>query len=105
MGTLILLKELLHIAPVYAVIMNQIVVLVYVFFTNKRWSFRNGDLPHKQMVRFFSLATFNYFFSIFVMYLFNHRFFAFDYRVVRIATIAMMVPWNFFLYKYWVYRP
>ncbi len=105
MGTLVLLKELLNIAPVFAIILNQMVVLVYVFFTNKHWSFRNGDLPHKQMVRFVTLALYNYFFSVSIMYIFNHRLFSFDYRLVRIVTIAAMVPWNFFLYKYWVYKP
>lgn len=105
MATLIFFKEIVGISAVFSVVLNQIIILFYVFFTNKRWSFRNGDLPHKQMVRFFSLATFNYFFSVFVMYLFHHRLFSFDYRLVRIVTIAAMVPWNFFLYKYWVYKP
>jgi putative flippase GtrA len=38
------------------------------------------------------------------MYVFNHGF-GFDYRLVRICSIALMVSWNFFLYKYWVYKP
>jgi len=50
-----------------------------------------------------ALAGFNYGFSVFAMYLFNHLF-NFDYRFVRLATIATMVAWNFFLYKYWVYK-
>lgn len=103
MGTLIAAKELLNIRPIYAVIINQLFVLAYVFFTNKYWSFRNTDLPHKQMARFIILATFNYFFSVFMMYIFNHHV-GIDYRIVRMCTIAVMVPWNFFLYKYWVYK-
>jgi putative flippase GtrA len=104
MGTLIAFKELLGIPAIVAVVLNQIAVLGYVFTVNKRWSFRNTDMPHRQMVRFALLASFNYCFSVAVMYLFNHRFFTFDYRAVRIGTIMVMVPWNFLLYKYWVYR-
>lgn len=103
MSTLIAAKELLGIRPIYAVIVNQALVLVYVFVVNKYWSFRNKDLPHKQFVRFATLAIINYFFSVLTMYIFNHKF-DIDYRLVRIGTIAMMVSWNFFLYKYWVYR-
>lgn len=103
MGTLIAAKELLNIRPLSAVVINQAFVLAYVFFTNKYWSFRNTALPQRQMIRFGGLAAFNYFFSVFMMYIFNHRV-GIDYRIVRIVTIAIMVPWNFFLYKYWVYR-
>jgi putative flippase GtrA len=104
MGTLIAAKELLHIPPTFAVVVNQAFVLVYVFLVNKYWSFRNREVPHKQAVRFLSLAAFNYAVSVFTMYVF-HDTIGFDYRLVRLGTIALMVSWNFFLYKYWVYKP
>lgn len=103
MGTLIAAKELLNIPATPAVVVNQALVLVYVFLVNKYWSFRNRDVPHKQVVRFVMLAAFNYGFSVFTMYMF-HDTIGFDYRLVRLGTIALMVSWNFFLYKYWVYR-
>lgn len=104
MGTLIAAKELLDIPATPAVVVNQALVLVYVFTVNKYWSFRNREVPHKQLMRFASLAVFNYGFSVLTMYLF-HDHLGFDYRLVRLGTIAVMVSWNFFLYKYWVYRP
>ena len=103
-GTLIAAKELLDIPATVAVIVNQMLVLVYVFTVNKYWSFRNREMPQKQLVRFASLAVFNYGFSVLTMYIF-HDHIGFDYRLVRLGTIAVMVCWNFFLYKYWVYRP
>jgi predicted neutral ceramidase superfamily lipid hydrolase len=45
----------------------------------------------------------DYLFSIAAMYVFNDRL-GIDYRLVRIASIALAVSWNFFLYKYWVYE-
>ncbi len=102
MSSMILFKEMFGWAPITAVIVNQAFLLVYVFLLNKYWSFRNKEMPHKQIVRFLTLAGFNYVVSIFAMYFFNHRL-EFDYRLVRLVTIAMAVSWNFFLYKYWVY--
>jgi putative flippase GtrA len=103
MGTLILFKEKFGWIPVLAVAVNQLIVLVYNFTLNKYWSFANKEMPHKQLVRYLTLAGFNYGFSVLIMYIFNHEV-GFDYRLVRIGTIILMVSWNFFLYKYWVYR-
>jgi putative flippase GtrA len=103
MGTLILLKEYCGWAPVLAVVVNQILMITYNFTLNKYWSFKNKEMPHRQIVKYLILAGCNYLFSILIMYIFNHLL-DFDYRLVRLATIAVMVSWNFFLYKYWVYK-
>ena len=103
LGTLILLKEKFHLTPVVAVIINQIGLLAYNFSLNKYWTFRNQEIPHKQIVRYLILAGFNYVFTVGAMYIFNHVM-KLDYRLVRLATIALAVSWNFFLYKYWVYK-
>lgn len=102
MSSMILFKEIFGWAPITAVIVNQVFLLVYVFLLNKYWSFRNKEMPHKQIIRFLTLAGFNYLVSVFAMYIFNHKL-EFDYRLVRLVTIALAVSWNFFLYKYWVY--
>lgn len=102
-GTLILFTEKFGMLPVVAVVVNQSVLLIYNFLLNKYWSFKNKAMPHKQVVRYLTLTGFNYLFAVGTMYVFNHIL-NFDYRFVRIATIAVMVSWNFFLYKYWVYK-
>lgn len=102
-GTLILFKEWFGWTPVFAVVVNQIILLSYNFTLNKYWSFKSKEIPHKQLVRFLILAGCNYIFSVVVMWVFNEKL-DFDYRLVRIAAIAVTVSWNFFLYKYWVYR-
>ena len=102
-GTLILFKEVFGIIPTLAVVINQPLVLAYNFSLNKYWSFRNKEMPHRQIVRYITLAGWNYFFSFLTMLVFNQHF-DFDYRAVRIFSIVIMVSWNFFLYKYWVYK-
>lgn len=103
MATLVLFKEVFGWWPVFAVMVNQLIILVYNFSLNKYWSFKNTEIPHKQIVRYLILAVLNYCFSVIIMYIFNHQL-EFDYRIVRLCTIAAMVSWNFFLYKYWVYK-
>ncbi|MDO8499468.1 MAG: GtrA family protein [bacterium] len=102
MGSLILFKEWFGIAPTVAIVINQVFLLSYNFSLNKYWSFREHPLSHRQVTRYLTLAFANYIFSVVVMYVFNHLL-NFEYRLVRIATIAIAVAWNFFLYKYWVY--
>lgn len=103
MGSLYLLTEVAHLRPVFGVMINGIFMLNYIFFLNKHWTFRSIGVTHKQMVRFFILAGFNYVISIGFMYLFNDKL-GMNHFLARISNIAMAVAWNFFLYKYWVYK-
>lgn len=102
-GTLFLLKEYANFSAVLSVIINQILMVNYVFFINKYWSFKAKGVTHKQMIRFFILALFNYFFSIFWMWLFNHKLGVY-YIYTRIMNVLLAVAWNFLLYKFWVYK-
>ncbi len=102
-GSLYILKEYFHLSPTFAVVMNQPVIMAGVFFLNKHWSFKAGGVTHRQMVKFLSLAAFNYLFSVIWIYLLHDRFGVY-YLYARTLNIALAVAWNFLLYKYWVYR-
>lgn len=102
-GLLVFFKEVFGINPTLAVVANQAFVLAYNFSLNKYWTFGNKEIPHKQLMRYLTLAAANYGFSVLMMYIFNEVL-GFDYRLVRLGTILAAVSWNFFLYKYWVYR-
>jgi len=102
--SLIFLKEYLHIRPVVAVIINQILILNYVFFINKYWSFEeNKSASHTQIIRFFVLQTGNYFFAVSCMWIFNEKM-GFNYLLVRLACIILMTSWNFLFYRFWIYK-
>lgn len=102
--TLMMFKEWFGMVATLAVVVNQAIMIIYNFTLNKYWSFANKEMPHRQVVRYLILFAINYVFSVVVMYLFSDKM-GFDYRIVRLSTIALMVGWNFFLYKYWVYKP
>lgn len=101
--TLIFLKEFLHIRPVMAVVFNQILIVNYVFFLNKKYSFNSQGQTQRQMIKFYLLSVWNYSFAIFWMWLLNERL-AVNYLVARVSGIILAVCWNFLLYKYWVYK-
>lgn len=102
-GSLFLLKQYANFTPVMAIVVNQLFLIVYVFFFNKYWSFKAQGVTHKQAIRFLIVAAFNFFFSIAWMYVFNGKF-GLNYLLVRTANIALAVAWNFALYRYWVYN-
>ena len=103
LATFGLFTDVFGIIPWIAVVINQAIVLAYNFTLNKYWSFKSDKKARTQMIRFLVLAGFNYLFSVATMYVFNEQI-GFDKYLVRISTIAVMVSWNFFLYKYWVYK-
>jgi putative flippase GtrA len=82
---------------------TKAVVTGYNFTLNKYWSFESDKKTHKELIRFLILAGFNYVFAVVAMYIFNGQL-GFEKYSVKATTVAMMVSWNFFLYKYWVYR-
>lgn len=102
-GSLYLLKERANFSPVAAVVVNQAFLLNYVFFINKRWSFRSKGITHKQMVKFYMLAGGNYAFSVVWIWFFSH-FLNVHYLIARVGNIVLAVGWNFLLYKHWVYK-
>ena len=102
-ATLIFFTEYFGLRPVVSLVLNQGILLTYNFTLNKYWSFKNKAMPHRQIVRYLVLAAWNYLFSIGAMYLLHERY-GFDYKLVRIGSIALMVGWNFFAYRFWVYR-
>jgi putative flippase GtrA len=112
LGTLYLLETYLHWSPVLAVVVNGILLLNFVFFMNKHWSFGgvNGASTHRQMVRFLTVSGFNYVVAISWMWLFTELWpirvlgSGNDYILIRLANIMLSVLWNFALYKHWVYK-
>jgi len=102
--TLILFKEVFGWRPVMAVIVNQAIILNYVFFLNKFVTFRARGSTLKRWRNFVLLAIWNYTFAVGWMYFLNERS-GYNYLLTRVSGIILAVSWNFLLYKYWVYKP
>lgn len=102
-STLFVLKEFFGVNPVMAVVINQIIVIVYIFFLNKRYSFNNHNSVLPQFIKFLAVFILNYLFAIAWMW-FGSEKFGFNYLLVRTANVALSVLWNYFLYKTWIFK-
>lgn len=102
-GSLYFLKEYLGLSPTASVIINQPIITLGVFYLNKRWSFNAAGMTHRQVLKFYLLAAFNYLFSVIWIHVL-HDWFGVYYLLARMLNIALSVAWNFLLYKYWVYK-
>jgi len=100
---LIFAKEVLEISAVVATAIIGVLLMGFNFLLNKYWSFREKSIPHKQIIRYLILNGANYIFSVTTMYAFHDRL-GYDYRLVNVGTVMVMVTWNFLLFKYWVYK-
>ncbi len=102
-GTLYVFKEHLKVSQTIGVILNQPIIIVYVFLLNRLWSFKSTGLAHRQLVRFFLVAGSNYLFSAAWIWLISEHF-GVQYLLARTLNIMLAISWNFLLYKYWVYK-
>jgi putative flippase GtrA len=101
-GSLFILKEYAGMRPLFAVVINQVVILNFVFFINKYWSFKANGATARQVSRFLIVAGGNYIVAIVWMWFFNERL-GLNYLLARVINIAVAVAWNFLLYRYFVY--
>lgn len=100
---MVALKELAGFHPVLATAISQVFSIAFIFTANKYWSFGSHHQTKRQLVRYSMVLGFDYAYTVAMMYA-GTDWLGFDYRLVRLVTIAVQVAWNFFLYKYFVYR-
>ena len=103
-ATLFVFKEYVHLTPVFSVVLNQIIMLVYIYVLNKYWTFKSEGNIGLEMVRLYIVFGLNYGIAIAWMW-FGHDILGAQYLLVRIANIACSTLWNFILYRLWVFKP
>lgn len=86
-----------------SLMVNQFIVLTYVFYLNKLWAFKSTGQTKKEVQRYLLLYFFNYIIAIAWMW-FWHNKLGFEPKLVRLGNIILAVSWNFLLYKFFVYH-
>lgn len=99
---MIYLKEYLNFQASLATIVSQFVAVLFVFFANKFWSFGVIEKTKQQAARFLLILLVNYTYTVLTVYVFSDIA-GFDYRLVRILAMVLMVSWNFVLYKEFIW--
>jgi len=73
------------------------------YLLNKIWSFRSSASYFFSSLKYIALLGMNYVFTIFMMYVLV-EIFLFYYVYAKIAIVAAIACWNFFVYKHFVFR-
>lgn len=103
MFTLWIFIDLFHWWAIPSLMVNQFIVLTYIFYLNKLWAFKSAGQTKKEVQRYLILYFFNYIIAIAWMW-FWHNKMGFEPKLVRLANIILAVSWNFLLYKFFVYQ-
>lgn len=72
------------------------------FFMNRQWSFKSERKISKQLSVYLPLFVFNLFFTNTLLFIFSD-YFGISPNISKIIVIGIIVPWNFIIYKKWVY--
>ncbi len=85
-------------------IISMIFVLVFNFLMSNYWTFRAGGGDKlKKLLKYSSLAFFNYLADIGLFGLFVTTY-DMNHVIAKVIITAMIVSWNFLLYKLWVFK-
>jgi putative flippase GtrA len=103
MFTLWIFIDQLHWSAILSLMVNQLIVLTYVFYLNKLWAFKSTGQTKKEVQRYLIMYFFNYIFAIAWMWLWHNKM-GFEPKLVRLINIILAVSWNFLLYKFFVYH-
>lgn len=86
-----------------ASIISQAVTLTYIYVLNRTWSFRSQGSKRKQVKRFAFLQAWNNVFQIGALWI-TVEVIGLMPLLAKIIVVAIIVSWNFLLYKYFVYN-
>jgi putative flippase GtrA len=95
-----------EVAKLWYIYSNSIalfVVFIINFSLNRFWAFRSRQPFIKQLLTSGTLFALNLVAGNAIMYFFTETFHLY-YLFSKVIATGMMVTWNFFLYKYYVYK-
>lgn len=93
----------LHIAWVVANSLSISITFCLNFFLNRLWSFQSRGPLTRQLVLYVALFCLNLVMSNLIIYILADKGHL-DYIVAKLISIALIVSWNFVLYKTVIYR-
>lgn len=85
-----------------SVALAQLIVLGWNYTLHRVYTFQSKGMVKKQLMRYAVLTIWNYVIGVFVMYVFADML-GFEPLHVRIATVGLVVMWNYLLFRFWIY--
>lgn len=103
-GLFNLMSLVLGVKPIYANLTSTFLSLFFNFTMSNFWTFKlDGSHKSRKLIRYAILATFNYFFQNFSMYLFIENT-DINHNIAKAIITITVMAWNFLLYKLWVFK-
>jgi len=88
---------------IFATLISQAVAIAYNFTLNRNWSFKSNGEKKKQFVRYMALQIWNYLFAAGALWIFVSQF-DISPLLGKFFAIAIIVSWNFIIYKFVIYK-
>jgi len=103
-GTLKLLSIGFNIDAVYANLVSTFLGLSFAFTFSNYWTFKaGGKNKFKKLTKFGLLSIFNYFVQV-IIFAILVRPFGFNEDLSKVGVTGLIVCWNFFVYKFWIFK-
>ncbi|HOY46497.1 MAG TPA: GtrA family protein [Candidatus Dojkabacteria bacterium] len=104
-GLLYLFTQLLGLEKVMGNVFSTLLSVVFNFIMSNYWTFKAGSgAKKKKLGRYLVLFTFNYLFDTALAFPLLVNSFNVNQYIAKIVITGMIVAWNFFLYKLWVFK-
>lgn len=102
---LFLLTKLTRLKDVEANLISTLLCLVFNFLMSNYWTFRSGSHGQgKKMGKYLIVAAWNYIFDTLLAFPFLTLTINMNPYIAKILITALIVLWNFFIYKFWVFK-
>jgi putative flippase GtrA len=102
LGLLVLLHEGFGVDLWFATPAAFLASLVFNYFVQRSYTFQSNNRQHVSMFRYGLLVVFNVFATDIIVNLFDSL--ALTYAGGKVVATVSTMTWNFFLYKYWIFR-
>lgn len=104
-GLLYVFTQILAMEKVMGNVFSTLLSVVFNFIMSNYWTFKAGSgAKKKKLGRYLILFTFNYLFDTALAFPLLVNTLNVDQYIAKILITGMIVAWNFFLYKLWVFK-
>jgi len=89
----------------YANIVSTLLSMVFNYILSNSWTFKAGKHSHKaKLSKYITLATFNYIFDVVLAFPLLAVTLGLNPYLAKVIVTGLIVCWNFFIYKFWVFK-
>ena len=102
---LFLLTKFTQLSEVAANFISTLLCLAFNFVMSNYWTFKSGSKNQSTKIgKYFVVATWNYIFDTVLAFPFLSVTVKLNAYLAKVLITGLIVLWNFFIYKFWVFK-